>query len=71
MSWKDKIADVQRHLIDENIDGWLLFDFLGQNSLAREFLEIDPHHLITRRYFYPMFFNTFLEQRSITSNGKN
>ena len=52
MHWAERISDVQRHLSDEKIDGWLLFDFLGQNGLARDFLQIDPHHLITRRFFY-------------------
>jgi len=52
MDWAERISDVQRHLSDEKIDGWLLFDFLGQNGLARDFLQIDPHHLITRRFFY-------------------
>lgn len=52
MQWKERIADVQKHLAKEKIDGWLLFDFVGQNSLARDFLQINPHQLTTRRYFY-------------------
>lgn len=52
MQWEQRITDVQQHLANEKIDGWLLFDFLGQNSLARDFLQIDPNHLITRRFFY-------------------
>ncbi len=52
MNWQERILDVQRHLAAEKIDGWLLFDFLGQNALARDFLQIDPHHLVTRRFFY-------------------
>ncbi len=52
MQWKQRITDVQKHLIQEKIDGWLLFDFLGQNSLARDFLQTPSDHLITRRFFY-------------------
>lgn len=52
MDWQTKIQDVQKHLIKEKIDGWLLYEFSGSNSLAREFLHIDPEELITRRFFY-------------------
>lgn len=52
MDWHARIQDIQRHLIKEKIDGWLLYDFLGANSLARSFLNIDPESLITRRFFY-------------------
>lgn len=52
MQWEQRIADVQKRLTYEKIDGWLLFDFLGQNSLARNFLQIDSHQLSTRRFFY-------------------
>ena len=52
MDWGKRIADVQSHLQQEQIDGWLLFDFHGQNPLARDFLQVSPDHLITRRYFY-------------------
>jgi Xaa-Pro aminopeptidase len=52
MNWSERIADVQTHLQKEGIDGWLLFDFQGKNSLARNFLHISADHLITRRYFY-------------------
>lgn len=52
MAWEERISDVQRHLSQEKMDGWLLYDFLGQNSLAREFLQIPSDQLITRRLFY-------------------
>ena len=52
MDWNARIQDVQKHLIKEKIDGWLLYDFSGLNSLARDFLKIDPELLITRRFFY-------------------
>ena len=43
---------MQKHLTDNQIDGWLLYDFHGMNSLARDFLQVDPHLMITRRFFY-------------------
>ncbi len=52
MDWPARIHDVQRHLVEENLDGWLLYDFVGNNPLARDFLNIDPQALITRRFFY-------------------
>ncbi len=50
MGWQ--IQDVQKLLQKEKIDGWLLYDFHGINTLAREFLNIELGHLITRRFFY-------------------
>lgn len=47
-----KIEEVKRHLVQEKIDGWLLYDFHGNNELARAFLEISPETLTTRRFFY-------------------
>lgn len=52
MDWQARIKDVQKHLVKEKIDGWLLYDFHGQNALVRDFLKIDPELMITRRFFY-------------------
>jgi len=52
MDWTARIQDVQKCLAKEKIDGWLLYDFCGNNPLAREFLKIDPNSLTTRRFFY-------------------
>lgn len=52
MDWNARIQDVQRHLTKEKIDGWLIYDFSGINSLARDFLKLNPDQLITRRLFY-------------------
>jgi Xaa-Pro aminopeptidase len=52
MEWAERIQDVQKHLIDGGIDGWLLYDFHGINTLAREFLKGNNEAMITRRYFY-------------------
>jgi Xaa-Pro dipeptidase len=52
MDWHTRIQDVQKHLVKEKIDGWLLYDFNGINPLALNFLQIDPAALMTRRFFY-------------------
>ena len=52
MDWQERIKDVQKHLIKEKIDGWLLYDFHGINTLARDFLNVDPELLVSRRFFY-------------------
>ncbi len=52
MDWPARISDAQKHLIEEKIDGWLLYDFSGSNALARDFLNIPPEELTTRRFFY-------------------
>ncbi|MBI2809787.1 MAG: M24 family metallopeptidase [Candidatus Melainabacteria bacterium] len=52
MDWRTRIQDVQKHLQKDKIDGWLLYDFVGNNPLARDFLKLDPELLVTRRFFY-------------------
>jgi Xaa-Pro dipeptidase len=52
MDWNQRIHDVQKHLLKEKMDGWLLYDFHGINSLARDFLNIGPEAFVTRRFFY-------------------
>lgn len=49
---KKKIESVQKLLKEQNLDGWLLYDFRKQNDLACSFLEIPAHQMITRRFFY-------------------
>lgn len=46
------IEKVQKLLKEYKIDGWLLYDFRGKNSLACRFLEIPESTLLTRRFFY-------------------
>lgn len=52
MDWHARIHDVQKHLVREKVDGWLLYDFNGINTLARDFLNIGNEELVTRRFFY-------------------
>ncbi|MGH8016151.1 MAG: M24 family metallopeptidase, partial [Candidatus Zixiibacteriota bacterium] len=44
------IAEIQKHLKAGNLDGWLLADFHGRNSIAVQFLGLKS--LVTRRSFY-------------------
>lgn len=47
-----KIETAQKKLQEHQLDGWLLYEFHGVNSLAIQFLEIPPELLMTRRCFY-------------------
>lgn len=46
-----KISEAQNYLKEARIDGWLLYDFHGNNPLARRFLNLGSG-LTTRRFFY-------------------
>lgn len=52
MKFEDKLQDVQKSLVMEKLDGWLLYDFRFSNDLACEFLEIPKDKIFTRRFFY-------------------
>lgn len=47
-----QIYRVQTILKEQNIDGWLLYDFRKSNALAVRFLEIPPEKLLSRRFYY-------------------
>lgn len=47
-----KIEQAQKYLQERLLDGWLLYDFHGNNPLARQFLLIDENTMTTRRFFY-------------------
>jgi Xaa-Pro aminopeptidase len=42
----------QKKLQQLGLDGWLLWDFRRQNTLATTFLKLDPNTLLSRRFFY-------------------
>ncbi len=46
------IEKVQTLLKQNNLDGWLLYDFRRSNSIAVDFLSIPPETHLTRRLFY-------------------
>lgn len=48
----DKIHSIQEALRRQKIDGWLFYDFWKRNEFAQRVLEIPPHIMNTRRFFY-------------------
>jgi Xaa-Pro aminopeptidase len=46
-----EVTEVQTFLKDHKIDAWLIYDFRGQNAIAREIFSLGGH-LLTRRWFY-------------------
>lgn len=48
----NKIARAQELLNEQNIDGWLLYDFRKSNPLACKFLDIPTDQLLSRRFYY-------------------
>lgn len=52
MDWNNRLQEAQQQLQNQQIDGWLLYDFQGINGLARNFLQIPSEMLTTRRFFY-------------------
>ncbi len=49
---KFDVAAIQHYLQEQNLDGWLIFDFRGQNHIAAAFFEMRKDALLTRRWFY-------------------
>ncbi len=47
---KEKIKAAQKYLRENNLDGWLLYDFRRSNPMAAEFMAIRGQQ--TRRWFY-------------------
>lgn len=47
-----QIEQAQPYLKENHLDGWLLYDFRGNNELARHFLGLRGGLLTTRRFFY-------------------
>jgi len=48
----DKIRSIQSALREQNIDGWLFYDFWKRNEFAQRILDYPKHILNTRRFFY-------------------
>ena len=46
------IARIQTALQDEQIDGWLFYDFRGSNPIAYQVLGLPTQAMYTRRWFY-------------------
>lgn len=46
------ITRIQQLLQDEQVDGWLFFDFRKSNPIAYQVLSLPIHDMYTRRWFY-------------------
>jgi Xaa-Pro dipeptidase len=46
------LSRIQAALREDQLDGWLLYDFRGLNVLARRILDMRPDHMLSRRWFY-------------------
>jgi Xaa-Pro dipeptidase len=46
------VARIQEALAEQQLDGWLLYDFRGTNPIARSVIGFDPSQIGTRRWFY-------------------
>lgn len=46
------VNEIQKYLKDSKIDGWLIFDFRGQNHIAVHLFNMGKERILTRRWFY-------------------
>lgn len=46
------LAAIQKALTEQQLDGWLFYDFRGSNPIARSVLGFDERQIATRRWFY-------------------
>ncbi len=46
------VASIQSALRQFGLDGWLLYDFRGQNVLARRVVKLPAEQMLSRRWFY-------------------
>lgn len=72
MKFENKLKEVQKDLLEQGVDGWLLYDYRHSNPLAYTFLEMPPGKLLTRRFFYwipkkgePIKIVSFIEPRAL------
>ncbi|MAT16419.1 MAG: hypothetical protein CMJ46_14245 [Planctomyces sp.] len=47
-----QLDQIQAALADQNVPGWLLYDFRGSNLLARRVLDLPEDEVSSRRFFY-------------------
>lgn len=52
MQFETKLRGIQANLVEQGIDGWLLYDYRRCNPLIYTFLEIQLDKMVTRRFFY-------------------
>lgn len=58
-----KLAEIQRALRDEHLDGWLFFDHHHRDPLAYRVLDFVPGSMVSRRWYY--FVPAFGEPRGL------
>jgi Xaa-Pro aminopeptidase len=46
------LAEVQKALAAEKLDGWLIYDFHHLNAVAMALFDFGEGHMVTRRWFY-------------------
>lgn len=47
------VQEIQRYLAEQkNLDGWLIYDFRGHNTIGLELLGLHEEILLSRRFFY-------------------
>jgi Xaa-Pro aminopeptidase len=49
---QERIHLIREALREERLEGWLLYNFRGSNVFATRILDLPPHIIQTRRYFY-------------------
>ncbi len=49
---QNTVREIQSVLREEGFDAWLLYNFRGNNPFASRILDLPPHIMQTRRYFY-------------------
>ena len=47
-----RVGEIQQALCEAEIDGWLFYDFRGNDPLAYRILQLDPTIHVTRRWYY-------------------
>jgi Xaa-Pro dipeptidase len=52
IQFSDRVTLIQEALREERLEGWLLYNFRGSNVFATRILDLPPHIMQTRRYFY-------------------
>lgn len=48
----EKLERIQTELQNQNIDGWLFYDFHGRDNIGMRVLELSSKHLASRRWLY-------------------
>jgi len=49
---QERIGLIQEALREEQLEGWLMYNFRGSNVFATRILDLPPHIMQTRRYFF-------------------